>query len=379
MGGYMSEDTCLNMKPPINTDGHRWTRSLKSVFIGVHLWFRQIGLDKRYACLALALLIALTWGVMLAQGNEPVALRAEIDRNPITVGDPVVYTLHAEHPADVTVHLPNLPAAWDTIEVLGQQPEPTHVTTDKLVQTTKQYTMTAFSVGDHTIRPLPVEYFLPDGQKAALESAPITLTVQSVATDTSLLGQMDIRPLKPQAELPRPIVEEIAQGAGISLLPIVLILLALWLFVWRKRRAVNATEAAIDHRLPEEIAYEELEHIQSLPLPEHNRMKEYYTLVADCLRRYAGRSYGIPAMDQTTAEFTTAMRKAHVDREHVSLFGDLFSESDLVKFAKHAPDVAEANQAVQRARRAIDVTKPVRAPAESHERVGRVSIPDKAG
>ena len=318
------------------------------------------------ALLALVLLVTLTWGIAAQEGEVPITLLAAIDRDPITVGDQVVYTLQVDHPTDVEVNLPNLPPEWGTVEVLGQQAEAQAVTTDDLIQSTKQYTITAFSVGEHGIQPLPVDYFLPDGQRGTWHTDLITLTVNSVVTDTALLAEMDINGLKPQVGLVRDLSGWILIGAGVFAALLALVLLALWLLVWRKRGA-EGEEIVIDNRLPEEIAYDELDHIQELSLPGRNRMKEQYTLVTECVRQYAERIYGIPAMDRTTAEVTTAMRKARVSREHVDLFNDLFLESDLVKFAKFIPDIREAEQAIPRARHIVDVTKPERVEEETED------------
>lgn len=298
----------------------------------------------------------------------PITLHAEIDRDPITVGDQVIYSLQIDHPADTDINFPNLPPEWGTVEVLGQQAAPDEAISDDLVKATKLYTITAFSVGEHGIQPLPVDYFLPDGERGTLHTSPITLTVASVVTDTALLAEMDIRGLKPQAGLNRDWTGWILMGAGMLVALLALIILILWLLVWRKRQPSDR-QVVIDNRLPEEIAYDELDHIQGLSLPERNRMKEHYTLVTDCLRQYAERIYAIPAMDRTTAEFITAMRKARVDREHTGLFGELFTESDLVKFAKLVPGVREAEQTVSQARHIVDITKPDRV-AEADSEVG---------
>jgi len=318
------------------------------------------------ALLALTLLVTFSWGVLAQESEAPIVLHAAIDRDPITVGDQVIYTLQVDHPANVDINVPNLPPEWGTVEVLGQQAEPQELTIDDLIQTSKQYTITAFSVGEHGIQPLPIDYFLPDGQRGTLHTDPITLTVNSVVTDTALLAEMDIHDLKPQVGLVRDWTGWILMGAGMFVALLALVILALWLLVWRKRRA-EGEQGVLDNRLPDEIAYDELDQIQELSLPGRNRMKEHYTLVTECVRQYAERVYSIPAMDRTTAEFKTAMRKARVSREHVDLFSNLFLESDLVKFAKLIPDVREADQSVSQARHIVDVTKPERVKEEAED------------
>ena len=309
--------------------------------------------------LAALLVTAGTAGAQEGSEQVPVTLHADIDRDPITVGDPVVYTLQAEYPSDVTVNLPNLPPEWGALEVLGQQPQANVAPAEAGLRSSKQYTLTAFTVGDHGIAPLPVDYILPGGERGTLHTEPVTLTVQSVVTDTAMLAQMDIAGLKSQAEIPGDMTESYVVGGGGFAALVAVALIALWWLSRRKRR--RAVGTFIDNRLPEEIAYDELKRIKGLSLPERDRVKEHYSMMTDCLRRYAELIYGIPAMDRTTWEFSTALRKARVDRDHAGLFVDLFAQADLVKFARFVPEVREAHQAVDEAQHIVDVTKPERA------------------
>ncbi len=52
--------------------------------------------------------------------------------------------------------------------------------------------------------------------------------------------------------------------------------------------------AAVDNRLPHEIALDDLTRIGQLGLPEQNRFKEHYTLVSDTIRIYIERTQGVP-------------------------------------------------------------------------------------
>ena len=304
------------------------------------------------------LIVALLAGTVLAQGGPEVVVSAEVDRETITVGDRIVYTVRAEHDKDLVVDFPQLGSAWGDFEVLSQHPLQPGTSQGRVI-TGKEYVITAFTVGEHTTPSLRVSYLDRQGKTQEIETDAIRITVTSVLTDTEgMTSTLDIRDLKPQAELPRD--WSWLLWAGLAGLALALALLALLWFMARRRKRAEATvpTAVVDLRPPEEIAYEELERIAGLKLVEQGRFKEHYTLTADCLRRYAEGIYGIPAMDRTTAEFHAALRRARVDGQQVSLFKDFLAESDLVKFAKYVPPVEEAQETLPRARHIVDVTKP---------------------
>jgi len=317
---------------------------------------------RRFVAQILLLLIAaLLAGTVLARGESEVIVSAEVDRETITVGDRIVYTVRAEHDQDLVVDFPQLASPWGDFEVLSQRPLQPGKGSQGRVITGKEYVITAFTVGGHTTPPLRVSYLDRQGQTQEVETDSIRITVTSVLTGTEgVTSPLDIRDLKPQAELPRD--WSWLLWAGLAGLVLALAILALLWFLARRRKRAGAAAptVVVDLRPPEEIAYEELERIAGLQLVGQGRFKEHYTLTADCLRRYAEGIYGIPAMDRTTEEFYAALRRARMDGQQVRLFKDFLDESDLVKFAKYVPPVEEAQEAVPRARYIVDVTKPKR-------------------
>jgi len=316
---------------------------------------------RRFVAQILLLLIAaLLAGTVLAQGGPEVVVSAEVDRETITVGDRIVYTVRAEHDKDLVVDFPQLASIWGDFEVLSQRPLQPGTSQGQVI-TGKEYVITAFTIGGHATPPLRVSYLDRQGQTQEIETDPIRITVTSVLTGTEgVTSTLDIRDLKPQAELPRD--WSWLLWAGLAGLALALAILALiWFLACRRKRAgATAPAAVVDLRPPEEMAYEELERIAGLQLVEQGRFKEHYTLTADCLRCYAEGIYGIPAMDRTTEEFYAALRRVRVDGQQVRLFKDFLDESDLVKFAKYVPPVEEVWEAVPRARDIVDVTRPER-------------------
>ncbi|MDH4136113.1 MAG: BatD family protein [Anaerolineae bacterium] len=335
-------------------------------------FFADVALGKYIKLITAFLIVALLAGTVLAQGGSEVIVSAEVNRETITVGDRLVYTVRAEHDKSLVVDFPQLGSAWGDFEVLSQRPLRPGTSQGRVI-TGKEYVITAFTVGEHTTPPLRVSYLDSQGRTQEVETDPIRITVTSVLSGTEgVTSTLDIRDLKPQAELPRD--WSLLPWAGLAGLAAALALPSLLWFLTRRRKRAGAAAptAVVDLRPPEQIAYEELERIAGLKLIEQSRFKEYYTLTADCLRRYAEGIYGVPAMDRTTEEFHAALWRARVDGQQVRLLKDFLAESDLVKFAKYVPPVEEAREALPRARYIVDVTKPKRVD-EGLQETGRSS------
>jgi hypothetical protein len=169
-----------------------------------------------------------------------------------------------------------------------------------------------------------------------------------------------LRDIKPQAELPEPALWPLLTGSLLTTLLLTGLLAgtALWLYHrWRTRPTpAELPLPVIDTRPPEVIALAELDRIEAMNLPAENKLKEHYSLVSNCLRFYIERRYDIPALEQTTTELRTAFRRSTASMKDVAAFMTIFSESDLVKFARYNPPPAEINSLVGRARIVVETT-----------------------
>jgi hypothetical protein len=270
-----------------------------------------------------------------------------------TVGYRLLLRLTATHPAELEVTLPELPSEWGPFEVLEQAPPASFENRDNTLTTVREATITLWAPGDYQTPPLAVRYRDTDDQLHEVSVPPLSLSVVSVLTE----GETEKRDLKSQVSLPRPPLWPWVLGG--------LLLVALsgvggrYLLTRLRRQAVPASipGVALELRSPEEIAYDELDRIDALDLPTRGELKRHYTLVADCMRTYIEGRYNLPALDRTTQELSTSLRRARVDRDHAALLRDLLTEADLVKFARARPPLAQARTVVAQASHIVDVTK----------------------
>jgi len=279
---------------------------------------------------------------------------------PLTVGDQITLRLEIIHPADSRVVLPQLEPQWQNFTVVDQSAPEVVDNGDGTATTGKNIVVTLFEPGEYQTPDLVVAHRKPDGSVEELAAPVIPIIVTSVLTDGT-----ELQDLKAQADLPvPPIWPWVLLGIWLILLLTVLVIIIGWWFYQRWQNRLGQTAggvpmSVIDTRPPEVIAYEELDRIELLDLPARNRIKEHYSLVSDCLRFYIEGRYRIQALEQTTGELRDAFRKAGVPMREISPFMRLFTEADLVKFARYAPQFEEVNSLVNKARLIVETTTPV--------------------
>ena len=305
-------------------------------------------MSRRYFLL---LLLFLLWvRPVQAQTAATVSLTADQSKQ-LTVGDPIELTVQVEHPAGSVAILPQLPRQWGDFVVHSQAAATTAVNEDGRQTTTQLIDVRLFKPGDFQTPPFAVTIRDSEGQTQTIAADPLSLTITSVLVE----GDSDLRDIKPQADLPLPLIWPWAAGGGL-----LLAVLAYWL--WRRRRGTALT-ASLDTRLPHEVALDELARIAQLDLPAQSRFKEHYTLVSDCLRSYVEKACRVAALESTTAELRYALKQTPLTPDLIHGLLDILSESDLVKFAKFRPDLQDATAVIVQAVAFVEATKAITAVA----------------
>ncbi|MBN1219820.1 MAG: hypothetical protein JXM69_12900 [Anaerolineae bacterium] len=276
---------------------------------------------------------------------------------PITVGDQITLRLEIKHPRDSRVVLPQLEQQWQGFEVVDQTAPEIVDNGDGMATTGKDIIVTLFAPGEYQTPALSVSHRQPDGSMEELAAPVIPIQVTSVLTE-----DVELRDLKAQVNLPvPPMWPWILGGVWLAMVLAVLLTAAgLWVYQrWQNRPIPGlVTVPFIDTRPPEVIAHAELNRIEALDLPARQQIKEHYILVSDCLRRYIEGRYHLPALEQTTGELRAAFSETEVPLRDVSAFMRLFSQSDLVKFARYLPQADEVYQLIDRARIIVAATTP---------------------
>ena len=287
----------------------------------------------------------------------PPSLRVAVDTTTTTVGGRLHLTVTVEHSPDATVQWPDsLDLA--PFEVLDAAVTPTTVT-DGRATTTAALTLTAFEVGELEIPGFTVEVVSPAGV-SELVTDPFGIAVVSVGLDE---GQ-DIRDIRGPLSIPRSWLV-----IGLWLLALVLAAGGGWWLARRARQRPTDEGPVIEGppRPAHEVAYEELEWLESSGLLGQGRIKEYYIEVSDIIRRYLEGRFAIRAPEMTSREVLEQLENTDIAWDIHDRFTAFMEHCDLVKFARHRPGPTASALIVPDARALVDATPPPPEPEPEEE------------
>ncbi len=280
--------------------------------------------------------------------ESPVAITAKAEPDTVTIGTRFRYTVEIVAPPgfEVVMTQPTERLGEFDIVDFGDVPRSTR---DGATVLGRWYTLVGFEPGHKLVPTPPVRYRAPGGELTEIPSREIVVTVESVLARAG--DAKDIRDIKPPEEPPVDWRPYYIIAAAVAVL-VALVLLVTWL-LRRRRRA----EQAAAPRPPHEIAREELDRLWARGLITVGAFKEYYSALSAIVRLYIERRFGVRAPEMTTEEFLLATaRSGRLEPAHRTLLGEFLTESDLVKFARHLPTIADCERAYASARRFVDET-----------------------
>src|SRR3989338_5453971 len=107
-----------------------------------------------------------------------------------------------------------------------------------------------------------------------------------------------------------------------------------------------------------EIASKRLSLLVQKNYPAQGKIKEYFSELADIIRRYIEERFYLKAPEMTTHEFLEKISHGQeLKSEHKQLFKEFLNVCDQVKFAKYSPAAKEIEEAFQLAKRFLEETR----------------------
>jgi hypothetical protein len=218
------------------------------------------------------------------------------------------------------------------------------------------YELAGYTPGNHLVKSPPVLYRIAGEELKEAAADEALVEIESLLARPG--AGSELRDIKGPEAVPidwRPYY--LAGGAALALLALALVL---YRTLNRPRR-----QGAPPPPLPAHVvAYQELERLRGRNLIELGAFKDYYSGLSGIVRTYLEQRFTVRAPEMTTEEFLLATaRQGVLERAHRALLGDFLSESDLVKFARHLPTIADSERAFVAARRFVDETREDRATA----------------
>jgi hypothetical protein len=280
-----------------------------------------------------------------------ISVESYVDRATITIGDRILYTLVVTADPEVQLEPLDLGSNLGAFEVKDYKIYDPEKNKDGKVVNRSEYLITTFTTGEYVIPPITINYTDADSKKRLIESEPLFIVVESVGASEA--DKEDIRGLKPPIEIKG------SYWIYLFILPI-LALLAAGGFLYYRQRSKGLALPEIPQELQRpawEVALSELDLLRESDLLEKGRIKEYFIVLSDIVRKYMERRYQISALDRTTEEIRQEVKRIKLEQEIAQLMFGLLLFCDLVKFAKYIPSDEEVEKSTDEAYSIVNLTK----------------------
>ncbi|MDR0993061.1 MAG: hypothetical protein LBN38_00625 [Verrucomicrobiota bacterium] len=296
--------------------------------------------------------------LVLPEGQSAF-IQAGQSTNRIRIGDPVDVQIRVLHQADSRVSFPSVAKGKDLL--VRHTTEQTSEQADGLLLTVQDMTLTSLCVSNHII-----------GEDASI----LISTPEGVQTHTyPFLSLEVVSSLSPGETDPRPVRANLAYWpapstrwmwaipAGLALLAA--LLFGLWKFLKKPRSHLQVAPSIPPH----EEALAALEALRAKGWIEQLNIGPFYVELSGIVRRYVEDRFQLRAPERTTEEFIHEAMQGGVlapgQRERLAAF---LAQSDLVKFARHAPGRLDMTRALDTAVSFVRETIPATAPAPEEGR-----------
>lgn len=301
------------------------------------------------------LLFVLLSGSFSVLRAQQVTVKASLDSTHILIGDQLRLLLEVEKPRDLYIQFPQVPDTFGSrVEVVERSKIDTLILEDKeREKLTQSLFITSFDSGVHQIPPF---YFkLKDGtQLDSAATREMAFQVYGIKIDTTK-GPVDIkRPYSAPVTL-----KEVTPYILGAILAAALLFFLFYYIRWKKKKVPLFNKPAKPAEPAHLVALRELDRIKSQKMWQQEKIKQYYSEVADTIRTYIQNRFDIPAMEYTSAETIGVFKQHHglADEHSIDQLQHILSLADLVKFAKYTPLPDDNNLTLMNAYFFVNQTK----------------------
>lgn len=280
----------------------------------------------------LIVLLLLVSGRIAAQ---LVTVEAQIDSLQILIGEQAKIQLQvamdAKQRAVFPVYGDTLVRGVEILEIA--KPDTQYLNDRQRLLITQEYTVTSF---DSALYYLPPMNVMVDNKE--YKSKALALKVYSMPVDTlhsdEFYGQKTV--------MKAPFVWKDWYGVIIcALLSLPLLALLIYFIIRIRDNKPIIRKVKVEAKLPpHQLAMREIERIKGEQIWQKGKSKEYYTELTDALRTYIRDRFDFNALEMTSSEIIDKLMEMK-DKEAISDLKYLFQTADLVKFAKHDPQMNE--------------------------------------
>ncbi len=280
----------------------------------------------------LILLLFLLSGKVAAQS---VTVEAQIDSLQILIGEQAKIQLQvamdAKQRAVFPVYTDTLVRGVEIIDIA--KPDTQYLNDNKRMLIKQEYTVTSFDSALYYLPPMVVSVDNKEYKSRALALKVYSMPVDTLHPD-QFFGQKTV--------MKAPFVWEDWYGLlGCSFLALPLLALLIYFIIRIRDNKPIIRKVKVEPKLPpHQAAMLEIERIKGEKIWQKGRSKEYYTELTDAIRTYIKDRFGFNALEMTSSEIIDKLLEIN-DKEAISDLKELFQTADLVKFAKHDPQMNE--------------------------------------
>ena len=260
-----------------------------------------------------------------------IIINTSIDTTSVKIGEEIIYTIDITSKNKYNIRFDEKPN-FIPFEILDSQP---YDSINESTKISKKYSLIKFEPGEYWIPPQKV--FL---NQSIRFTDSILVVVNDVEVDTLKQNLYDIKPIIP--------VKRNYQKIFLKIFFLIIILTFAYLLYRYFFLKSNDNSNDINKSLYD-IAFEKLENLNSLDPNSQIDFKEYYTILVDIFREYLESQVKIPAMESTSKELIIRINMLkdsgnyNFEKKQIDKLEELFTKSDLIKFAKSLPTKNDIN------------------------------------
>ena len=266
-----------------------------------------------------------------ANFDPNIVINSSIDTTSLKIGEEIIYTIDITSKNKYNISFDEKPN-FIPFEMLDSYPYDSIVDSSKI---SKKYSLIKFEPGEFWI-PSQKIYF----DQSIKFTDSILIVIKDVVVDTLKQNLFDIKPIIP-----------VKRNYQKIFLRLILILVTLTIAYLLYRYYILKSNDDSDDIIKSlyEIAFEKLEDLNSLKPNSQIEFKEYYTILVDIFREYLESQVKIPAMESTSRELILRINMLkdsgnyNFEKKQIDKLEELFTKSDLIKFAKSLPTKSDIN------------------------------------
>ncbi|MDX1940508.1 MAG: RDD family protein [Saprospiraceae bacterium] len=328
---------------------------------------------SRKAWKTIVLIFALNLWAVLAFAQTKASVH--LDSTYILIGDQVQMQLFLDSAVNITNIKTDFSVFEDSlskIEVV-QHGEWNQVSLNKMTGAAlweQRVTLTSFEAGRYQLPDIPISFRF-NGEKYSVTTTTANfLEVGTIAVSDST----QLAPIKGIIEEPTTLEDYLPYAIAVAALGLLIALVFLIIRLTRSKEIMLPPPIVLK---PYEVALQKLGFLEDAHLWEKGDTKTFQTELTFILREYLEKQFHVPALENTTDEILTSLKRYGIAPGWQDKLRRLFQNADLVKFAKANLPVDIHNQSMKEAIHFVWETKPAPLP-EEQEMEEVINSPEEA-